>query len=178
MCRRVFAVQLIARIGICQQPSNFQAPGPWQILSNGPSASLSPGHEAALPLYLSTPSPPPNSHSPQPHPLSPPPQRPTATTPMGNLCGKESKDNFEGQGRTLGSAPAPATKASVPSSASAPKRTVGGPPRTLGDGNTNNDPKAAAAAAAEVRTILSVPPRQFRALQPLAPSTMSLHTGT
>ncbi|KAL6708491.1 hypothetical protein ACN47E_002754 [Coniothyrium glycines] len=70
---------------------------------------------------------------------------------MGNLCGKESKDNFEGQGRTLGSAPAPATKASVPSSAAAPKRTIGGPPRTLGDGNIESDPKAAAAAAAEAR---------------------------
>jgi hypothetical protein len=73
---------------------------------------------------------------------------------MGNLCGKESKDNFEGQGRTLGSAPAPATKASVPGNVTgAPKRTVGGPPRTLGNSNTENDPKAAAAAAAEVRTL-------------------------
>jgi hypothetical protein len=69
---------------------------------------------------------------------------------MGNLCGKQSKDNFEGQGRTVGSAPAPATKASIP--ATAPKRTVGGPPRTLGDNNAANDPKAAAAAAAEVRS--------------------------
>lgn len=68
---------------------------------------------------------------------------------MGNLCGKQSSDNFEGQGRTLGSAPAPATKASIPSNV-APKRTVGGPPRTLGDSNVENDPKAAAAAAAEV----------------------------
>jgi hypothetical protein len=73
---------------------------------------------------------------------------------MGNLCGKESKDNFDGQGRTLGSAPAPATKASVPSNvANAPKRTVGGPPRTLGESNAANDPKAAAAAAAEVRSL-------------------------
>ncbi|KAH7414336.1 hypothetical protein DE146DRAFT_32272 [Phaeosphaeria sp. MPI-PUGE-AT-0046c] len=71
---------------------------------------------------------------------------------MGNLCGKESKDNFEGQGRTLGSAPAPPTRASVPANASsAPKRTVGGPPRTLGEVNKDNDPKAAAAAAAEAR---------------------------
>ncbi|KAH7085997.1 hypothetical protein BKA63DRAFT_432632 [Paraphoma chrysanthemicola] len=69
---------------------------------------------------------------------------------MGNLCGKESKDNFEGQGRTLGSAPAPVTKASVPSNVT-PKRTVGGPPRTLGEGNAVNDPKSAAAAAAEAR---------------------------
>jgi hypothetical protein len=76
---------------------------------------------------------------------------------MGNLCGKQSNNNFEGQGRTLGSAPAPATKASIPSNvASAPKRTVGGPPRTLGEGSSTNDPKAAAAAAAEVRTIASL----------------------
>lgn len=77
---------------------------------------------------------------------------------MGNLCGKQSKDGFDGPGRTLGSAPAPATKASVPaganaqsSAASAQKRTVGGPPRTLGESNTGSDPKSAAAAAAEVR---------------------------
>ncbi|USP74494.1 uncharacterized protein yc1106_01768 [Curvularia clavata] len=68
---------------------------------------------------------------------------------MGNLCGKQSKDNFEGQGRTLGSAPEPATRASVPSNAAKPK--VGGPPRTLGDSNRESDPKAAAAAAAEAR---------------------------
>lgn len=72
---------------------------------------------------------------------------------MGNLCGKQSKDNFEGQGRTVGSAPAPATKASVPSNVAAPKPKVGGPARTLGEGNSGNDPKAAAAAAAEVRSL-------------------------
>lgn len=71
---------------------------------------------------------------------------------MGNLCGKESKDNFDGQGRTLGSAPAPTTKASVPSNVAQPKRKVGGPPRTLGEGNQGDDPKVAAAAAAEVRS--------------------------
>ncbi|KAI8941351.1 hypothetical protein NX059_002576 [Plenodomus lindquistii] len=72
---------------------------------------------------------------------------------MGNLCGKESKsDNFDGQGRTLGSAPAPATKASVPSNVAQSKQPkVGGPPRTLGEGNSRDDPKAAAAAAAEAR---------------------------
>ncbi|KAF1840769.1 uncharacterized protein K460DRAFT_192049 [Cucurbitaria berberidis CBS 394.84] len=70
---------------------------------------------------------------------------------MGNLCGKQSKDNFDGQGRTLGSAPAPATKASVPSNVAPPKPKVGGPPRTLGEGNNGDDPKAAAAAAAEAR---------------------------
>jgi hypothetical protein len=71
---------------------------------------------------------------------------------MGNLCGKQSKDNFEGQGRTLGSAPAPATRASVPNNVAQPKPKVGGPPRTLGESNREDDPKAAAAAAAEVRS--------------------------
>lgn len=73
---------------------------------------------------------------------------------MGNLCGKQSKDNFEGQGRTLGSAPEPATRASIPSNVTA-KPKVGGPPRTLGNSNRADDPKAAAAAAAEVRSLLS-----------------------
>ena len=75
---------------------------------------------------------------------------------MGNLCGKQSKEGFDGPGRTLGSAPAPATKASVPATASAgstQKRTVGGPPRTLGESNSESDPRSAAAAAAEVRTL-------------------------
>jgi hypothetical protein len=48
----------------------------------------------------------------------------------------------------VGDAPAQPTRATIPSNV--PKRTVGGPPRTLGDGNVANDPKAAAAAAAEV----------------------------
>ncbi|XPS74824.1 hypothetical protein M3J09_006938 [Ascochyta lentis] len=73
---------------------------------------------------------------------------------MGNLCGKQSKDGFDGPGRTLGSAPAPATKASVPTTANAgssAKRTVGGPPRKLGESNVDEDPRSAAAAAAEAR---------------------------
>ncbi|UPX11083.1 uncharacterized protein EKO05_0001707 [Ascochyta rabiei] len=73
---------------------------------------------------------------------------------MGNLCGKQSKDAFDGPGRTLGSAPAPATKASVPATANAgssAKRTVGGPPRKLGESNAVEDPRSAAAAAAEAR---------------------------
>ncbi|KAJ4301873.1 hypothetical protein N0V90_003969 [Kalmusia sp. IMI 367209] len=81
---------------------------------------------------------------------------------MGNLCGKESKDeNFQGPGRTLGSAPAPATKASAPariandsSSRATPK--VTGPGRTVGGAGGSdgaNDPRAAAAAAAEVRNL-------------------------
>ena len=70
---------------------------------------------------------------------------------MGNLCSKEShSDPFDSQGRTLGSAPPPATKASIPSNVAQPKPKVGGPPRTLGHGNNKDDPKAAAAAAAEV----------------------------
>tara|TARA_R110002003_G_scaffold702_14_gene21201 strand:- start:16646 stop:16927 length:282 start_codon:yes stop_codon:yes gene_type:complete len=89
---------------------------------------------------------------------------------MGNLCGKQSKDNFEGQGRTLGAAPAPATKASVPSNvASTPKRTVGGPARTLGDSNAVNDPKSAAAAAAEVSRPAS---SSSYATKPPQPTTM------
>jgi len=81
--------------------------------------------------------------------------RPYSATQMGNLCGKQSKDGFDGPGRTLGSAPAPATKASVPSSAkpTPPKRTVGGPPRTLGETNAAAHPAKAAADAAEVRTL-------------------------
>jgi hypothetical protein len=78
---------------------------------------------------------------------------------MGNLCGKESKDNFGGQGRTVGDAPAQATRATIPSGV-APKRTVGGPPRTLGESNIENDPKAAAAAAAEVSGLFSPPSGQ------------------
>ncbi|KAL5393468.1 hypothetical protein DPSP01_000287 [Paraphaeosphaeria sporulosa] len=71
---------------------------------------------------------------------------------MGNLCGKSSKDdNFQGAGRTLNAAPAPATKASIPASAkpkvTGPGRTVGGP----GGSDGANDPRAAAAAAAEAR---------------------------
>jgi hypothetical protein len=141
--------------------STTQEPGPWRHPTKRVRGST------AQPL-----DPPPRGCHTSPHPhLRTPPIRlshtslfypPTlipsrtacalATNPMGNLCGKESKDNFEGQGRTLGSAPAPVTKASVPSNVT-PKRTVGGPPRTLGEGNAVNDPKSAAAAAAEVRSL-------------------------
>ncbi|KAF2131483.1 hypothetical protein P153DRAFT_365063 [Dothidotthia symphoricarpi CBS 119687] len=77
---------------------------------------------------------------------------------MGNLCGKQSKDAFDGPGRTLASTPAPATKASIPATlSSTPARKVGGPPRTLGEGNAGSDPKAAAAAAAEARANKSSP---------------------
>jgi len=74
---------------------------------------------------------------------------------MGNLCGKQSKEeSFQGAGRVLGSAP-PKTdnaKASIPSSA---KPTASTPGRTLG-GSSNEggevDARSAAAKAAEVRT--------------------------
>ncbi len=72
---------------------------------------------------------------------------------MGNLCGKESKGNFEGQGRVLGSAPAPATKASVPSNVSASAPKAGGPARTVGGNNGGGGAGAAAAAAAEVKNL-------------------------
>ena len=69
---------------------------------------------------------------------------------MGNICGKESKeDNFSQPGRVLGSAPPQG-----PKTAPVPKK-VGGPPRTLG-GSSNEasgdaaDARRKAALAAEV----------------------------
>jgi hypothetical protein len=84
---------------------------------------------------------------------------------MGNLCGKESKeskDNFTGPGRTVGSVPArnPNAKVSVPAhvtgGSSKPVPKVGGLGRTLGaggagSGSQGDDARSAAAAAAEVR---------------------------
>ncbi|GAM86159.1 hypothetical protein ANO11243_041700 [Dothideomycetidae sp. 11243] len=79
---------------------------------------------------------------------------------MGNCFGKSSssKDNFTGQGRMLGNtptpaaapaaAPAPTTTAKVPAVANSPGRRLGAAETTT-DGN---DPKTAAARAAEVRT--------------------------
>ncbi|KAF4306889.1 hypothetical protein SLS57_011423 [Botryosphaeria dothidea] len=71
---------------------------------------------------------------------------------MGNLCGKESKgDNFAGPGRTLGAAPPPSdnARASIPATKKSPLqgngRTLGGP------GGSDNDPRSAAAKAAEER---------------------------
>jgi hypothetical protein len=83
---------------------------------------------------------------------------------MGNLCGKSSKeDNFHGAGRTLESAPAPATKASIPArvanaGGSSAKPKVTGPGRTVGGAGGSDgadDPRTAAAAAAEVRSAKS-----------------------
>ncbi|KAI9732496.1 MAG: hypothetical protein M1818_007534 [Claussenomyces sp. TS43310] len=56
---------------------------------------------------------------------------------MGNLCGKESSDNFATPGRIVATAPAPHTTASVPAS-----RKVGGPPRTLGGSDASVVPRS------------------------------------
>lgn len=80
---------------------------------------------------------------------------------MGNLCGKQAKEsNFQGTGRTLGSAPAPQTKASVPArvatdAKAGSKSTAAAPGRAVGGSGGSNDPRAAAAAAAEVRSLRS-----------------------
>ena len=82
---------------------------------------------------------------------------------MGNICGKQEADPFAQPGRPLGAAPTPAKSAPVPSTAG--KRTVGGPPRTLGgggggsssgEGNANpSDARRKAAEAAEVSSCSS-----------------------
>lgn len=76
---------------------------------------------------------------------------------MGNCFGKQSS-NFDGEGRTLGSTP-PARPANYGSTAQpAPKKSSYTPTpsggRTLGSSVDigGNDPKSAAARAAEVRT--------------------------
>ncbi|KAF2704475.1 hypothetical protein K504DRAFT_117101 [Pleomassaria siparia CBS 279.74] len=96
---------------------------------------------------------------------------------MGNCCGSQSEDNFQGQGRTLG-APPPQTnnaKASIPSRIANPNETEGpsprskaklpkitGPGRTLGSGGgSDSDARAAAAAAAEVRNFEVAPAIAF-----------------
>ncbi|KAF2154593.1 hypothetical protein K461DRAFT_275720 [Myriangium duriaei CBS 260.36] len=77
---------------------------------------------------------------------------------MGNCLGRSSSgksNNFSGQGRTLGDAPAPApapasaSSAKVPAVANSPGRKLGS---TGGDAAVDgNDPKTAAARAAEER---------------------------
>lgn len=77
---------------------------------------------------------------------------------MGNLCGKQSKDPFAGQGRTLGSAQPPPqrTTAPVPTQPRESQgRTVGGTERS------SDDPRAAAARAAEVRAQKNSNPGQL-----------------
>lgn len=85
--------------------------------------------------------------------------QPSYHSAMGNLCGKESKgDNFAGPGRTLGAAPPPSdnARASIPATKKSPLqgngRTLGGP------GGSDNDPRSAAAKAAEVRLSFEPPP--------------------
>ncbi|KAK4237863.1 hypothetical protein C8A03DRAFT_34162 [Achaetomium macrosporum] len=80
---------------------------------------------------------------------------------MGNLCSTErDADPFSQPGRRLGEAPAAPTSASVPASATSPRR-VGGPPRTLGGSEAGeagassrgdgSEARLKAAAAAEAR---------------------------
>lgn len=66
---------------------------------------------------------------------------------MGNLCGKPSKeDPFSQPGRTVGSAPAPQSRSSVPKiSSSSQGQTLGG--SNPGD---RDEARSAAARAAEV----------------------------
>ncbi|RMY44702.1 hypothetical protein D0863_16174 [Hortaea werneckii] len=76
---------------------------------------------------------------------------------MGNCCGTPKDENFKGDGRTLGAAPANAPPQLDDARAAAPPKPKGpqGPGRTLGknpqDGGSSEDPKAAAARAAEER---------------------------
>ncbi|KAK5168253.1 uncharacterized protein LTR77_006822 [Saxophila tyrrhenica] len=75
---------------------------------------------------------------------------------MGNCCGSQSNENFQGEGRTLGATPANAppqtdgARASAPPKISGPKggRTLGRNPQAPDD---SSSPKAAAARAAEER---------------------------
>lgn len=72
---------------------------------------------------------------------------------MGCFGSKEAqKDNFSGTGRVLGSTPAPRTSAPIPSttSQSRPTASSGAPGQTVGPPSTGDDPRAAAARAAEV----------------------------
>jgi len=79
---------------------------------------------------------------------------------MGNCCSSESSDNFKGDGRTLNAQPANApaqshnARAAAPAKISSPQggRTLGHNPQVPGD---SMDPKAAAARAAEVRSLSS-----------------------
>ncbi|KAL1382604.1 hypothetical protein HDK64DRAFT_283459 [Phyllosticta capitalensis] len=81
---------------------------------------------------------------------------------MGNCCGKES-DNFTGPGRTLGSSAPPTARSDATTlpparphnyGATQSRATAQGPGRTLGTGGATdgNDPRSAAAQAAEVST--------------------------
>lgn len=70
---------------------------------------------------------------------------------MGNLCGKQSKDPFAGPGRTLGSAQPPPQRTTAPVPTQ-PKQQRENRGRTVGGTeSSSDDPRAAAARAAEVR---------------------------
>lgn len=72
---------------------------------------------------------------------------------MGSCCSKSSEDNFAGPGRQLGSTPAAGPdRASIPP-LNKQKPKISGTGRTLGSnsgGGSTDDPRAAAARAAEV----------------------------
>lgn len=85
------------------------------------------------------------------------------TSEMGNCCGRQSSDNFSTPGRTLGSAPAPQSKSS---STPLPKKISSNPGKSLGGssstGDGSEDPREAAARAAEVRSSRCQLPIQIR----------------
>jgi len=101
---------------------------------------------------------------------------------MGALCSKEGKkDNFAGPGRVLGSVPVQRTNAPVPSTASQPRPAPSntapqGPGQVLGSSNAGEDPREAAARAAEVSEDLieffnvwhMLQPRRLRTQAPIA----------
>ncbi|KAI9738688.1 MAG: hypothetical protein M1834_008193 [Cirrosporium novae-zelandiae] len=75
---------------------------------------------------------------------------------MGNLCGKPSSDNFDAPGRPLGTSAPPSDsnpRASLPAKIISPSK-ISGQGRPIGGGgnqSTNEDPRKAAAKAAEER---------------------------
>lgn len=83
---------------------------------------------------------------------------------MGNCCGSEAKDNFRGEGHTVGASgtssqpqpprPVQSQPQAPAKSKSSPK--VGGPGRTLGSAGGGEDARSAAARAAEVGYKLKV----------------------
>ena len=79
---------------------------------------------------------------------------------MGNLCGKEAADPFSQPGRTLDSAPPPASgTSSIPKHRSASgHRVSSGGSRTLGGRSNTEEARQAAARAAEVRPSPPPPP--------------------
>lgn len=80
---------------------------------------------------------------------------------MGNCCGSPKDESFKGEGRTLGAAPANApprqenARAAAPPKITQPQggRTLGKNPQAPGE---SEDPKAAAARAAEVGQVPAI----------------------